>query len=495
MFRRLIFSVVVVGVVSMTAIALAALPPGGSFSDDNGNIHEPNIEAIAAEGITKGCNPPANTQYCPDESVSRGEMAAFLRRSLNLPASSVDYFDDDDDSVFEGDINALAAAGVTKGCNPPANTEYCPDTAVTRGQMAAFLDRAFGYPGSPDDYFIDDNASIFEPNINAIARAGVTRGCDPPDNTRYCPSEPVERDQMASFLSRALHLDPIAPPPPDPLALPPPADDWLAALNWYRAWSGLEPAKEDTGLSEDIAAHLRYLELTPDSYFTGTYGNLHTENPSSPYYSPSGARAGLRSNLGWGNTDLDAIEGWMTAPFHAAGLLEPGLRTTGFARGVDALAHRGGMNSGLDVISGLVPVQSRDVFFPGPGARISLTEFSGEKPDPTEPCTFKSSESPFGLPIYAFLSFPPTEATTAHLTYPNGTTISGDGPRSRLCVLTEHNAFSSDPLYSYAIEKYRQHNMVLVFPDEPLTAGDYRIEMETAGRTHRWSFSVIAGSS
>jgi hypothetical protein len=46
--------------------------------------------------------------------------------------------------VFETNILELATAGVTKGCNPPTNDMYCPNNAVTRGQMAAFLHRALG---------------------------------------------------------------------------------------------------------------------------------------------------------------------------------------------------------------------------------------------------------------------------------------------------------------------------------------------------------------
>lgn len=53
-------------------------------------------------------------------------------------------FWDDDGSVFESAIERLAAAGVTNGCNPPSNDRFCPDSYVTRGQMAAFLVRAFG---------------------------------------------------------------------------------------------------------------------------------------------------------------------------------------------------------------------------------------------------------------------------------------------------------------------------------------------------------------
>lgn len=72
-------------VVSAIGVALAAtLPPGGTFGDDDGSIHEANIEAIAADGITKGCNPPVNDMFCPNQSVTRAQMATFLTRALGL---------------------------------------------------------------------------------------------------------------------------------------------------------------------------------------------------------------------------------------------------------------------------------------------------------------------------------------------------------------------------------------------------------------------------
>lgn len=207
--------VLVVAMMSLVAVVSSSGPVGAlgvnTFSDDNGNIHEKNIEFIAAAGITRGCNPPANTRYCPSGTVTRGEMAAFLTRALNLPATSVDFFSDDANSVFQSDINRLAAAGITAGCNPPANTNFCPDGKVTRGQMAAFLKRSFSLPGTTTDFFADDNTSIFEGDINRLAESGITLGCNPPGNTNYCPTQTVKRDQMASFLSRALTTN--QPPP------------------------------------------------------------------------------------------------------------------------------------------------------------------------------------------------------------------------------------------------------------------------------------------
>jgi hypothetical protein len=188
------------------------LPPGGSFHDDDTSVHQSDIEAIAFEGITKGCNPPTNTRFCPTDFVTRGQMAAFLRRALGLPSSSVDWFVDDDGSIFEADINALAESEITKGCNPPVNDRFCPDGKVSRGQMAAFLRRALSLPASSVDWFIDDDGSIFEADINALAESEITKGCNPPVNDRFCPNDPVQRAHMASFLKRALGLTAITPP-------------------------------------------------------------------------------------------------------------------------------------------------------------------------------------------------------------------------------------------------------------------------------------------
>jgi hypothetical protein len=67
-------------------------------------------------------------------------MASFLVRVLRLPPTSTDYFTDDGTSIHENDINALARAGITGGCS---STSFCPTAAVRRGEMAAFLHRAF----------------------------------------------------------------------------------------------------------------------------------------------------------------------------------------------------------------------------------------------------------------------------------------------------------------------------------------------------------------
>lgn len=215
---HLALSVLVTAGLWLTTLSAAVIgeedvfPPGGTFFDDDGNIHEGAIEAIALAGITRGCAGP--DLYCPDDTVTRAQMAAFLVRAFDLPASPGDPFRDDDGSVFESDISALAAAGITRGCG---SGRFCPGDPVSRAEMAAFLVRALGFPGEANSPFGDDDGSPFEPEIAALAAAGITRGCGP---GRFCPDEAVRRDQMASFLARALDLRPleVAPRPEVSLA-------------------------------------------------------------------------------------------------------------------------------------------------------------------------------------------------------------------------------------------------------------------------------------
>lgn len=188
-----------------------------AFTDDNGSVHEADLAELFARSIFLGCG---DHIACPDDSVSRGEMAALLRRALHLPAGP-DAFSDDDGSLFEEDIDALAASGITRGCGAVV---FCPDAPVTRAQMAAFITRAMDLrEGAGSNLFSDDDGSVFEDDIDRLATAHIAVGCNPPANTRYCPSSNVTRGQMASFLRRALGF-PIGP------ANVTPADERLGEL-------------------------------------------------------------------------------------------------------------------------------------------------------------------------------------------------------------------------------------------------------------------------
>ncbi len=182
------------------------------FTDIAGTAFRDEIEWLADEGITAGCG---GGRFCPNGLVTRAQMATFLVRSLDLPRSTVDHFTDDDASLHEANINALAAAGLTAGCGA---TTFCPTGRVTRAQMATFLGRAASLPATVSDYFVDDERSTHEARINGLAAAGITGGCG---THAYCPGGIVTRGQMAAFLYRIAH--PGEAPPALPARAPMPA--------------------------------------------------------------------------------------------------------------------------------------------------------------------------------------------------------------------------------------------------------------------------------
>ncbi len=169
--------------------------PAFPLVDARFSTFKTDIEWVYAEGITVGCSAE---RYCPNDPVTREQMAIFLDRALDLPPTATDYFSDDTGRSGEAAINRLRAANITTGC---AVGLYCPTELVSRGQMASFLARAFALPPTTTDFFTDDTGTTHEANINRVAAAGITSGCSP---TTYCPTASVTRGQMAAFLRRAL---------------------------------------------------------------------------------------------------------------------------------------------------------------------------------------------------------------------------------------------------------------------------------------------------
>jgi hypothetical protein len=105
----------------------------------------PWIEALAAEGITGGCG---GGNYCPTNPVRRDQMAVFLLKAKHgsdfvPPPCQGDFPDVACPSTFADWIEQLAAEGITGGCG---GGNYCPQSNVTRGQMAAFLVNTFSLP-------------------------------------------------------------------------------------------------------------------------------------------------------------------------------------------------------------------------------------------------------------------------------------------------------------------------------------------------------------
>lgn len=202
MTQRLKWMLAVAGILLTFAVPASGSTPEadgkGPFADVDGSVHELDVAALATAEITSGCG---EWLFCPDDEVTRAEMAAFLARALDLPRPDDATFVDAEESLFQAEIEAIAAADITVGCRAG---EYCPNEPVTRGQMASLLVRALDLSPSEGDPFADDDGNVHEADIAALATAGITHGCGP---ARFCPDDPVTRAEMASFLARALGLE------------------------------------------------------------------------------------------------------------------------------------------------------------------------------------------------------------------------------------------------------------------------------------------------
>jgi N-acetylneuraminic acid mutarotase len=168
-----------------------------------------HIEAIKREGITGGCSgiPPL---YCPSNPVRRDQMAIFLVKAMGLSPINPEtptFSDVPRDYWAYQYIETLVAAGVTSGCasNPP---QYCPANPVARSAMAVFIVRAAGLtvinPDTPTFADVPKSHWAYK-QIESLVAAGVTSGCAA-NPLRYCPDNPVRRDQMAVFLCRGFNI-------------------------------------------------------------------------------------------------------------------------------------------------------------------------------------------------------------------------------------------------------------------------------------------------
>ena len=189
----------------------------GAFSDDDGNVHEAGINALAARGFLDGTE-CAEGRICPSQPLKRWEMAVWLGRALRYgepePITESRFADVDADEWWAPHVERFADLGVTDGCRTEP-LGYCPERAVNRAQMATFLQRALRLPESAPAGFADTEGNTHESNIDALAAEGITAGCTT-EPLRYCPEDSVRRAQMATFLSRALGLIPL--PSAEPLS-------------------------------------------------------------------------------------------------------------------------------------------------------------------------------------------------------------------------------------------------------------------------------------
>ena len=181
-------------------VALGSLP--SSIVAIRGHWAETSIDWAFTTAITPGCPTDGATagSTCPELDVTRDEMAQFMWRSKGQPAptATAAFEDVAVDATYTTAVDWLAEQQITLGCT---TTTYCPDGTVTRAEMAAFLWRLEGSPeGSTPAGFGDvPDGAFYGAAADWLLASGTTTGCT---TSSYCPGGLVTRAEMFTFLKR-----------------------------------------------------------------------------------------------------------------------------------------------------------------------------------------------------------------------------------------------------------------------------------------------------
>ena len=266
----------------------------------------------------------------------------------------------------------------------------------------------------------------------------------------------------------------------------PPAGNWLAYVNYYRALACLPAVTENLAYTDGDQKHAKYMVK---------HDYLGHDEPFGPDSTPEGAAAAAASNVMVSSdvnaTDNYAIELWMRGPFHALGILDPKLQQTGFGsyREAIGLYH---MAAALNVISGLGSLPTSVTFpvkWPGDGLTVNLKSFDGfESPDPLTSCP-PGYAAPTGLPIILQLGtgnaipFGDPSPVTAYSIKQGAVTLES-------CEFDENN-YTNPTYQSLGRSILDARDAIVLIPRYPLAqGGTYTVSITANGQTYTWSFSV-----
>lgn len=263
---------------------------------------------------------------------------------------------------------------------------------------------------------------------------------------------------------------------------------WLSSVNYYRSTAGLPPVSEKAEWSAGNRNHAIYMVRNDVIE--------HDEDPGNPWYTPEGRAAAQNSNLivsfDVQATDEWAIDGFMQAPFHALGIIDPRLLQVGYGsyREADGQFQ---MAAGLDVIrgmgfSGQTPYP---IFWPGNGVSVPIYSYWGEHPDPLSSCP--GYNTPSGLPI--ILQLGPGTVTPAV----SASSFTGNGQSLEHCVFDE-TSYRNGDLVQQNLGRtiLNARDAVILIPRSPLAPGStYTASITANGQVYGWTFSlsVKAGES
>lgn len=242
-------------------------------------------------------------------------------------------------------------------------------------------------------------------------------------------------------------------------------------FNEWRVSLGLTTLTENTTWDTGDYDHAVY--IVKNNLIT------HYETPGTPYYTTDGDTAARNSNIyvssSTATTDAQAIDWWMQAPFHAMGMMDPRLTSTGFGS-YREVKSGWDMGAAVDVLRGnSFSGGTYPVYFPGKGTVVPLATYGGgEYPDPLQACPGYSA--PTGLPTFIQVGGNVATSVTAH-------SFTGNGVALAHCVIDSNTAIVGSGLAT--------RGGVILIPQAPLTPGvNYTVNLTVNGSAYKWSFGV-----
>ncbi|MEM8746487.1 MAG: CAP domain-containing protein [Actinomycetota bacterium] len=235
-------------------------------------------------------------------------------------------------------------------------------------------------------------------------------------------------------------------------------DDWQAIVNTYRELSGLGPVGANAQWSAEARDHsctmVRNGVITHEGSAAGENGNVAVSSDPN-------------------QTARDFLDLWMTGPFHAIGLLRPGLTQTGYGQCSDPGASRWRSGATIDVLRGdNGATTNQPIVFPGNGARIPLDRFIAESPDPAAMCGYGSTA---GVPLFAMM---PDDFSSV------SASLRGPGGDLPTCVLHAGNTSG------VAQSILDGDHAVIVMTPRHLAEGVHTATVTTDTGSVTWSFQV-----
>jgi DNA-binding beta-propeller fold protein YncE len=181
-------------------------PPAGFADVPAGNTHAAAIDCAAHLEIVRGVT---STTFAPGRSVTRGQVASLVARTLDelgleLPAADDGPAFDDTGAPHRDNVRRLAAAGIVQG---RADGSFDPGAPVSRDQLASLLVRTLSFVRGLDvvpatrGHFEDASSGVHGANVDAAFEQGLLRGVT---DGRFAPASPTARDQVATVVVRLL---------------------------------------------------------------------------------------------------------------------------------------------------------------------------------------------------------------------------------------------------------------------------------------------------